>query len=160
MRIRVPIRYIGRAVTWFVILTGLAYGLLSLSHNPTATLVAMVVVGLIVVGLVVALAFLLGSWWSRKLMESGAEIALKAQVSDDNRDRAQIAALTQYGREIAKQFGGSRSSQQAALGPGPGGRAEVEYPALLPYSEFEEIPIARPGGEESADPDEEAKWMQ
>jgi hypothetical protein len=52
-------------------------------------------IGLAVTGAVSLLfaVFALGGWWSARLMRAGAEIALQAQASDDNRDLAQVRAI-------------------------------------------------------------------
>lgn len=49
-----------------------------------------------------AAAFGLGSWWSGKLMERGANIALKAQTSDDRRDTVQLTALAGLVKETLR----------------------------------------------------------
>jgi len=37
--------------------------------------------------------FALGGWWANRLMQAGAQIALQAQTSDDQRDLAQVRAI-------------------------------------------------------------------
>lgn len=74
--------------------------------------------------LVVFGAFAAGSWWSRVLMESGANVALRAQESDDRRDTAMIAA-------ISKLAGWWRENQ-------------AQQPALpMPSQQGEWLPVLR-----------------
>ena len=47
-------------------------------------------------------AFALGSWWTGQIMERGANIALKAQVSDDRRDTVQLNAIAGLVKETLK----------------------------------------------------------
>ena len=47
-------------------------------------------------------AFGLGCWWSGKLMERGATLALQARGSDDRRETMQINALASLMKEAVK----------------------------------------------------------
>ncbi|MEM7032018.1 MAG: hypothetical protein AAF629_20865 [Chloroflexota bacterium] len=47
-------------------------------------------------------AFGLGSWWSTRLIQQGATIALQAQSSDDQRDITQIKALASLVKETLR----------------------------------------------------------
>jgi hypothetical protein len=58
--------------------------------------------GAIVLIILILSAFAMGSWWSGQLIERGAAIALKAQLSDDRRDIIQVNALTSLVKETLK----------------------------------------------------------
>jgi len=62
----------------------------------TAIMATLILVSLLLI------AFGLGSWWSGKLMERGAKIALQAQSSDDRRDTVQVHALAGLVKETLK----------------------------------------------------------
>lgn len=55
--------------------------------------------GAITLVTVIFAAFALGSYWSAHLMNHGANIALRAQESDDRRDAQQLTALSAVIRE-------------------------------------------------------------
>ena len=69
-------------------------------------------IGMLTFIAVIFAAFGLGSWWSARLMQAGANIALTAQTSDDNRDRAQIGALAGLVKETLKITGRSQAPTQ------------------------------------------------
>lgn len=54
--------------------------------------------------LIIVTTAVIVSWWSAKLMERGAEIALSAQVSDDKRDVAMIKGITTLTQMVARQI--------------------------------------------------------
>lgn len=58
--------------------------------------------GALVLILIIIGSVALGSWWSARLMERGAKIALIAQTSDDRRDIAQIGSLSGLLRDWTK----------------------------------------------------------
>ncbi len=68
--------------------------------------------GVLLLMALVFAGFGLGSWWSARLMQAGASIALTAQTSDDNRDRAQIGALAGLVKETLKITGRSQAPTQ------------------------------------------------
>lgn len=78
-------------------------------------LIALAGLGLLVAGVAI------GSGWSARLMERGANIALQAQVSDDRRDTALIRAITDSGKNWI------RVRDQATE------EARSQYPALPVY---------------------------
>lgn len=100
-----------------LILVNLLMGLLWYAFG--GLVLAVILVTLILVALLIA-TFALGSWWSSKLMERGARIALQAQTSDDRRDSLQINALTGLVKETLR----IRSNQNNGL----------SYPSL-PFGE-------------------------
>jgi hypothetical protein len=62
-------------------------------------------------------AFALGSWWSSRLIQQGAAIALKAQGSDDRRDMIQMNALAGLVKETLKIRGSLPVQNQYAALP-------------------------------------------
>ena len=89
-----------------------------------------VAAGLAVIALVVIIftAFSLGNWWSFRLMQAGAHIALQAQVSDDKRDGDLIRSLAEFSRQ-------AKSLPSAELWPKPALQADaLRYPPITPPS--------------------------
>ena len=78
---------------------GLIVGILWAVLGGTALAIAF---GVTVLVLIILSAFGLGSWWSSRLIEQGAAIALKAQGSDDRRDVVQMNALAGLVKETLK----------------------------------------------------------
>ena len=71
-----------------------------------------IAVGVLVLVIALLGAFGLGSWWSSRLLEQGARIALEAQLSDDRRDTIQVKALTGLMRDTLKARNGSPQTAQ------------------------------------------------
>lgn len=78
---------------------------------------------------VIILSIALGSWWTKRIMESGAQIALSAQSSDDRRDSVlirQIGMLLGKGAEIGYGHSRSETSQYPQL-PAPDAVEDIEF---------------------------------
>ena len=74
--------------------TGIGVALIALLWYTFGAVAVLAVIGAFL-GLGVLLAvFSLGSLWTKRTMEAGANIALQAQISDDKRDTIQTKALT------------------------------------------------------------------
>lgn len=82
--------------------TLLSIGLALWGHETAAAIIATATFFLWLSLLVVTTAVVV-SWWSARLMERGAEIALSAQVSDDKRDVAMIKGITTLTQMVARQ---------------------------------------------------------
>ena len=67
---------------------------LALRGHKTAAAIIATATFFLWLSLIVVTTAVIVSWWSAKLMERGAQIALTAQVSDDKRDVAMIGALS------------------------------------------------------------------
>jgi hypothetical protein len=81
---------------------GVVISLLWLMVGGTALAIGLGVFFLVVV---IFAAFGVGSWWSGKLMERGARIALQAQTSDDRRDMVQMRAMSGLAKEMLRLRG-------------------------------------------------------
>lgn len=64
----------------------------------------------------VVVAFMLGAYYTKQTLAAGADIALKAQTSDDRRDIVQTNALTGLVKEVLK-LGGQAARVQAPSYP-------------------------------------------
>jgi hypothetical protein len=94
-----------------------AVGILWLTIGGLATGIVFGAVALLVI---IVATFVFASWWSARLMERGAHIALQSQISDDRRDVIQIKALTDL-TQAALKIGQQQATQRQA-----------DYPALMP----------------------------
>jgi hypothetical protein len=118
-----------------------AFGPAWIDEHPTAAAVLGASGVLVIIGLAVLFGVLLGGTWTRRTMQAGAEIALKAQqVNDewDARKTAAFAALMRQGVTIGRQ-----TPEQPAL-PLPGQLPGQLGPAgetifLPPLAEFGQV---------------------
>ena len=81
--------------------------------------------GLGVIGLVavILLSFAIGSYWTKNLIMSGAQIAIESTSRNDEYDTRKIEALSNYGKDVAKE---AIKAKNKSLPAGSG------YPALPP----------------------------
>ncbi len=81
--------------------------------------------GLSVLGLtaVILLSFAIGSYWTKNLIMSGAQIAIESTSRNDEYDTRKIEALSNYGKDVAKEV---IKVKNEGLPAGSG------YPALPP----------------------------
>jgi hypothetical protein len=70
----------------------------------------------------VVLAYALGRGHEAEAMKRGAEVALRAQVSDDRRDMAQMGAIVRIIKEVGPLV---RQMDRGSTG-------QADYPALMP----------------------------
>jgi hypothetical protein len=80
-----------------IVLGGLVAGLVIMF--PEAVLY---VLGVLTVLVILGAGLWIGSWWSARLMHQGADIALKAQISDDQRDVAQFRVVTEMIKVVGR----------------------------------------------------------
>ncbi len=71
----------------------------------------------------------LGSYWTRMLIADGAQIAIESASRNDEFDTRKIEALSNYGKDVAKE---TIKAQNKSLPAGSG------YPALPPPPSFVE----------------------
>jgi hypothetical protein len=109
-----------------------------IDEHPTAAWVLGVSGVLVIIGLAALFGVLIGGTWTRRTMQAGAEIALKAQqVNDewDARKTVALGAVMRQGATLGRQLPGAG---QPAL-PFPGQIAPAgETMFLPPLSEFGE----------------------
>ena len=86
----------------------ITFGLLAITTTTAViwityggAVVTIILVTLAITTLLIS-AFGVGSWWSTRLIQQGATIALQAQTSDDRRDMVQINAITSLVKETLK----------------------------------------------------------
>ena len=96
-------------------------GLLWLTVGGTALAIG---IGIFFLVSIIFVAFGLGSWWSGKLMERGARIALHAQTSDDQRDMVQMRAMSGLAKEMLRLRG--EAQQETGFPSLPVGEELVE----------------------------------
>ena len=95
---------------------------------------------------VAALGYMLGRFHEQTAVKYGAELALRAQESDDKRDIKQLDALKQflaYQQQIERNNGRLPPAQYPALPPTaepqPPKRAQSPYPFIIDGLEDEDI---------------------
>ena len=104
--------------------------LIAIFHFLLGNTAVLISLGVLFLSGIIILSIALGSWWTKSVMESGAQIALAAQVSDDKRDGMliqQIGNLLRKGAEIGYGQNRAESPQYPQL-PAPDNRIEdIEF---------------------------------
>ena len=102
--------------------------------GPRGAIVALAVaVGLVLFGALIVTPVLITAWWTRRTMQAGADIALKAQHTNDQWDARKMAALAQLLREgaiMGRQLQARRETPEL-----PWAQAECDWlPRMIEYA--------------------------
>ncbi len=84
------------------LITMSTFGLILATLFYFGGLVLMVGLWVICLTAIILLSFAIGSWWSRKLMADGAQIAIESASRNDQHDAEKIKALSDLTREAIK----------------------------------------------------------